>query len=100
VNDIAYFPTITTIEDELGQIEQIEDFNKLVFCEKKSVSRDEFFQAGQNGIKSNCILIVYQMDYNEESKVLYRDKKYDIYRTYERPDERIELYCEVKIGGN
>ncbi|MGQ0418663.1 phage head-tail adapter protein, partial [Bacillus sp. HC-Mk] len=25
--------------------------------------------------------------------------KYNIYRTYERDDERIELYCEVKTGG-
>ncbi|MBP0803712.1 phage head-tail adapter protein, partial [Bacillus anthracis] len=34
----------------------------------------------------------------DERKVKYRDKEYSIYRTYERDDEKIELYCEVKAG--
>ena len=32
------------------------------------------------------------------TKVKYREKEYNIYRTYERNDEKIELYCEVKSG--
>lgn len=44
-------------------------------------------------------MIVYTLDYQEEQKVQYHNKKYNIYRTYERDDERIELYCEVKTGG-
>jgi SPP1 family predicted phage head-tail adaptor len=99
MNDILLFPTITTVEDELGQIEEIEDYNRQVFCEKKSIPQNEYFQAGLNGIKASAILIVPVFDYQEEVKLKYKEKEYTIYRTYERDDERIELYCEVRIGG-
>ncbi|HDR7363142.1 TPA: phage head closure protein [Bacillus toyonensis] len=99
MNDILVFPVVTTTKDELGQVEVSEDFTRQVFCEKKSVSQNEFFQAGQNGFKPKCVLIVYTLDYQEEQKVKYREKEHSIYRTYERDDEKIELYCEVKTGG-
>ncbi|MED1556800.1 phage head closure protein [Bacillus paramycoides] len=99
MNDILFFPVVTTTKDELGQVEVVEDFTRQVFCGKKSVSQNEFFQAGQNGFKPKCVLIVYTSDYQEEQKVKYREKEYSIYRTYERDDEKIELYCEVKTGG-
>lgn len=99
MNDILFFPVVTTTKDDLGQIEVSEDFTRQVFCEKKSISQNEFFQAGQNGFKPKCVLIVYSLDYQEEQKVQYNNKTYSIYRTYERDDERIELYCEVKAGG-
>ncbi|MRU08770.1 phage head closure protein, partial [Bacillus anthracis] len=95
MNDILFFPVVTTTKDDLGQIEVSEDFTRQVFCEKKSISQNEFFQAGQNGFKPKCVLIVYSLDYQEEQKVNYNNKTYSIYRTYERDDERIELYCEV-----
>ncbi|WML38702.1 phage head closure protein [Neobacillus sp. OS1-2] len=98
MNDILFFPIITTVEDNLGQVEEIEDFSRQVFCEKKSVPQSEFFAAGQSGIKASCVLIVHTMDYQEETKVKYRDKIYSIYRTYETKDEKIELFCEVKAG--
>ncbi|MBD5798407.1 phage head-tail adapter protein [Bacillus pseudomycoides] len=99
MNDILLFPVVTTIEDDLGQKEEIETFSRQVFCEKKSVPQSEFFQAGQSGIKASCVLIVHLLDYQEEQKVKYREKEYSIYRTYERNDEKVELYCEVKAGG-
>ena len=98
MNDILFFPVVTTIEDDLGQVEEKEDFTRQVFCQKKSVPQSEFFQAGQSGIKAACVLIVYTLDYQEEQKVKYRKEEYSIYRTYERDDEKIELYCEVKAG--
>ncbi|MFJ8268529.1 phage head closure protein [Peribacillus asahii] len=98
-NDILYLPIISTVEDELGQVEEVEDFSRQVFCEKKSIPQNEFFQAGQSGIKASCVLVVSLFDYQEETKAKYREKIYSVYRTYERPDERIELYCEVKAGG-
>lgn len=99
MNNILFFPVSTTTTDDLGQVEVIEEgFTRQVFCEKKSISQNEFFQAGQNGFKPECVLIVYSLDYNEEQKIQYNNKTYSIYRTYERDDERIELYCEVKVG--
>lgn len=74
-------------------------FSRQVFCKKKSVPQSEFFQAGQSDIKASHVLIVHVLDYQDERKVKYRDKEFSIYRTYERDDEKIELYCEVKASG-
>jgi SPP1 family predicted phage head-tail adaptor len=98
-NDILFFPIVTFTKDELSQIEETEVFSRQVFCEKKSVPQSEFFQAGQSGIKASYVLIVNFYDYQNETKVKYCDKVYHIYRTYERQDEKVELYCEVKSGG-
>lgn len=99
LNDILLFPFTQTSKDELGQIHEHEDYKRTVFCQKKSVPQSEFFNAGQNGIKAEVVLIVNTLDYREEKKVKFKDKVYDIYRTYERADERIELYCMVKANG-
>ena len=99
MNDILLFPVITITKDELGQVEEDEVFSRQVFCKKKSVPQSEFFQAGQSDIKASCVLIVHVLDYQEEREVKYREKEYNIYRAYEREDEKIELYCEVVAGG-
>ncbi|PGN26272.1 phage head closure protein [Bacillus thuringiensis] len=99
MNDILLFPIVTVVEDELGQKEGIKTFSRQVFCEKRSIPQSEFFQAGQSGIKASCILIVHLLDYQEETSVKYGEKTYSVYRTYERDDEKVELYCEVKAGG-
>lgn len=98
LNDILYFPVVTKVEDELGQVEYIRDYTRQVFCAKKSVPQSEFFQAGMSGIKASCVLIVNRFDYLNEETVKYNDKIYSIYRIYDRPDERTELYCSVKAG--
>lgn len=99
LNDILYFPVVQSSKDELGQIIEVEDYNKMVFCQKKSVPQSEFFTAGQSGIKAECVLIVNTLDFKNEKKVKYKETIYDIYREYERNDERIELYCMVKANG-
>lgn len=99
LNDILYFPVVESSKDDLGQIIEVEDYKKMVFCQKKSVPQSEFFTAGQNGIKAECVLIVNTLDFNSEKKVKYKETIYDIYREYERKDERIELYCMVKANG-
>lgn len=99
MNDLAFFPSITTVEDELGQVEEIETYSRQVFCEKKSVPQNEFFQAGLNDIKASKVIIVHTLDYQEEESVKYDGKVYRIYRSYERDDGRTELYGEVRAGG-
>lgn len=94
-----FFPIITTVKDELDQVEEIEVFTKVVFCEKKPIAQSEFFSAGQSGIKAAQVLVVSIFDYVNEQKLKYKDKVYSIYRIYERSDEKIELYCELKAGG-
>lgn len=97
-NEILYFPIVTVIEDELGQQIRTEDYSRMVFCDEKGVAQSEFFSAGQSGIKAARKLIVNSGDYQEETKLKYKDKVYNIYRTFITEDEKTELYCEIKVG--
>jgi SPP1 family predicted phage head-tail adaptor len=99
MNDITFFPIITEVEDDLGQTEEVQDFSRKVFCERKSVPQSEYFQAGQSGIKASCVIIVHQFDYQDDESLKYNNKIYRIYRRYDRNDEKVELYCEVRSGG-
>lgn len=72
---------------------------KEVFAEKRSISQSEFFNAGQTDIKPTKCFVIYSHEYNDERFLIYENKKYSIYRTYEK-DEDIELYCEVRTNGH
>jgi len=100
MNDVLYLPVSIVTKGELNQVIQKKEYTNRIFCEKGSATRTEFFSAGQNGLKPQYMFKVYQIDYNKEDSLMYEDNVYKIYRTYETKDERIELYCEVKSGGN
>ncbi|MEF7566414.1 phage head closure protein [Bacillus infantis] len=99
MNDILLFPSIVTVEDDLGQTEEIETYSNRVFCEKRPIAQTEFYQAGQAGIKPSRLLVVSVFDYSSQEKLMYNGKEYSVYRIYERPDDKVELYCEVRAGG-
>ncbi|KAA6447587.1 phage head closure protein [Bacillus swezeyi] len=85
-------------EDELGQkIER--EVRRQVFCDRKSIPQNEFFQAGLKGIKAAHMFIVDLYDYQYETRIIYKGKTYYVYRVYENSNEKLELYCEVKARG-
>lgn len=67
-----------------------------VYCKTESVTRDEFFGAGRNGLNPQFRFIVFSGDYNDEKTVIYKGKRYGIYRTYFAKTDQIELYAERK----
>ena len=71
-----------------------------VFCQKRSVSRNEFFNAGRNGLNPAFVFIVFKGDYEGESICEYDGLTYSIYRTYETGDDYMELYVQRKGGTN
>lgn len=78
---------------------------RQVFCQVRSVSRSEFYQAAQNGLHPEYIFVL--SDYREylgEKLLTYRDwtgttRTYYVTRTY-RPDgsNSIELTAEERVG--
>lgn len=89
---------------ELNQVDA--NFNPVarkdprqVFCRVRSVSRSEFYSAGQQGLHPALVLDMFQGDYHGERIAEFRGKEYVIYRTYQRvEDDSIELYLEEKAG--
>lgn len=71
---------------------------RTVFCDVKSISGQEFANAGQNGIKPALVFLMWAHEYGGEDTVEYLSKDYVVYRTYVRDDGRVELYTEVRAG--
>jgi len=82
--------------DELGN-EKIITVEKQIFCNKKSVTQNEFFKASEAGLKPQLMILVFAVDYNNENKVKVDDKVYYIYRTYQKTKDKLELYLSTQL---
>ena len=83
--------------DEIGQRIPIESSNR-VYCNIRSVSRQEWKDAGEMGLKPSLVATMFKGDYNGEPEAEYDSKRYGIYRTYFTTNDMIELYLEIKAG--
>ena len=73
---------------------------RTVFCNVKSVTRAEFFDAGRNGLNPQFVFTMFYADYQNEPMVEYNGETYAVYRTYLRRDDTLEVYVERKGGTN
>lgn len=87
--------------DDIGQKIYTES-TSLVYADIKSVSRSEFFQAGEYGLKPSYVAEMFAPDYNGEElcelTMFGTTDKYSIYRTYLGLNEKIELYLQKEVG--
>ena len=66
----------------------------LIPCEVRSVTRNEAYQARAAGLNPSIVFrIRIAEDYNDETTVLYNNKRYRVVRTYQ-DDFWLELVCE------
>lgn len=99
MNDTLYLLSTTYTTDQTGQ-RRPQHQKHEVLCERQSVSRSEFFNAGRNGLNPEYVFTVFKGDYDGESLCEYNGLTYSIYRTYETDSDYIELYVERKGGTN
>lgn len=85
-------------EDDIGQ-SLARESKRGIFCKEKPIYSDEFFKAGQSGIKPSLKLIIYTEEYEGEKELIFEGVRYNIYRSFKREDSFMELYCEVVCGG-
>ena len=74
--------------------------SKDVFCQVDSVTRNEFFEAGRNGLNPEFRVTMFFYDYDGERLLRYDEKTYSVYRTYHSRTDIIELYVERTGGSN
>lgn len=99
MDDVIKLLSTTYQKNKYGQSVP-ENTAKEVFCKRQSVSRNEFFNAGRNGLNPQFVFTVFKGEYSGESICEYKGLTYSIYRTYETDDDYIELYVERKGGTN
>ena len=97
-DDVCFLMSTTIARDELLQEIEVEK-ERQVFCDRLSIEQKEFTGSMQNGLKAEMTIILDHDEYDYEQKLKYRDKVYSIYRTFVRSDGDIELYCDVRVGG-
>jgi len=98
MDDLISLLTSTYTVDSIGQRIPTETATQ-VWAHIKSVSRSEWFRAGEDGLKPSFVMVTNKANYNGQRTVEYAGKRYSVYRTYVGDDaDNIELYVEEKAG--
>lgn len=83
--------------DLIGQRVETES-TRTVYCNLRSVTRQEWKNAGEMGLKPSYTATMFTYDYEGEQIVQIGEKRYGVYRTYLTTNDQIELYLEEKAG--
>lgn len=98
-SDILILIGETKAQDDLG-VWRTTEARRTIFCDVRSVTRDEFFEGGRSGLNPAYRFDVFAPDYEGESICEYNGSRYAIYRTYHSRSDTLELYAERKGGTN
>ena len=96
-SNIIYLITETQSQDAIGQFVS-EETKRQVFCDVRSISQSEWFEAGRSGLQPSLCFVIFAPDYQGEKILEFDRRRYGIYRTYIAKNERLELYAEEKGG--
>ena len=100
MDDTIKLITKTTTQDAYGIWRSALSY-KEVFCQVRSITRAEFFEAGRNGLNPSFQFVIFAGEYGGERMVEYHGETYAVYRTYMVPGtDYIELYVQREGGTN
>lgn len=99
MNNDAYLISRTFTIDEVGN-QTATETETLIPVEIRSVSRDEFYRAGEQKLNPEMVLITAAENYSGQELVKVDNVRYSIYRKYQDPakNDDIELYCRKEVG--
>lgn len=89
--------SITRSRGSYGEETKVESYNE-VFANRKAITAYEWNNAGIRGYHPQCCIAIFDFEYGGEDIVELDGKRYYVYRTYERDDDKIELYLERREG--
>ena len=90
-------------KDDIGQMVSQKP-GRAVWATLKSVSRAEWFKAGEMGMKPQLVAITPYVNYEGETIVLIGNDEpieFSVYKTFHNTvDDTMELYLERKVGND
>ena len=95
-HDLTLIKTIFNFDDIGNQVATEEKTD--VFCNVKSITRAEFYNAATTDLKPSIVFVVHLYEYNDEEIVEYNSVRYRVIRTYMTNTEEIELICEKVLA--
>lgn len=84
-------------QDDIGQ-QVPKETKRDIYCTLKSIGQEEWYKAGNRGLKPEIKAIIFSPEYQNETIAEIDGKRYGIYRTYIGENENLELYLERKAG--
>ena len=68
-----------------------------ILCRKKKVTRSEFYQANQAGLRPSLVVEVHNFEYDNQEHATFEGKKYRVLKTYPIDSEILELTLSEKL---
>lgn len=99
MDDVLYLVRETKEQDANGVWRTSKTLHQ-VFCQTRSITRQEFYQAGRNGLNPEMQFRIAAVDYSGERSVVYGANRYAVYRTYNDGGDYMELYVQREGGTN
>ena len=97
-SDVIYLVDFDHAQDKNGAWKKTE-IKTEVYCDVRSITQTEWFNAGRNGIEHPAfVFVMHSYEYSGQEAVEYNGQLYGVYRTYLGRNENLELYCEAKGG--
>lgn len=88
--DVIYL--ITEDAGTHGVHAQVQRTERMVYCTIRSVSRSEYYNALNAGIEPEYVFeLAVAEEYQGERRVRYKDKLYEVVRTYMTEEDGIEI---------
>ena len=98
-SDVVTLISKTKTQDDYG-VWRTTETSRTVYAQVDSVTRQEFFEGGRNGLNPEYRFTMFRFDYEGETIAEYGGNRYSVYRTYIGRNDTIELYVERKGGTN
>ena len=97
MDDLIELVALSFTSDDLRQRVPTET-RRSIWAHIQSVSKSEWFQGGQNGLKPSLVADTNMINYQGEKTAIIQGKRYTIYRTYfDDQTDTIELYLEEQV---
>lgn len=96
-HEITLITKVKVGVDALQQPIFEEEYSKIL-CSKRSVTRSEFYQASQVGVRPTLVLDIHSFEYEGQELVQFEEKRYRILKTYQVRNEILELTLTEVMG--
>lgn len=80
------------IENDNGDLIEI-PIEREVLAERKSIRQSEFYQAAAKDLRPEITFIVWSNEYDDETRLKYEGKDYNIIRVFDKDEKNTELIC-------
>ncbi|MCB2860640.1 phage head closure protein [Streptococcus suis] len=96
-HEITLIAKRITGKDKLKQ-NITEEVKTVLLCRKKSITRSEFYQANQAGIRPSLVVDIHSFEYDNQELAEFEGKRYRIIKTYPVDLEILELTLTEKLS--